>query len=793
MGRYFLPVILLSALALTGCADNGRVEIVRDNWGVPNVFAGTDAGAMYGLGYATAEDRGFQMHYTLRTIQGRLAEVIGRKPHQRRRGVTTIQNDRKMRTFGFHRAAQAVAGRLDDETKSLLQAYCDGVNAYFNRPNAKLDPIFEKYHLTPEPWTIADCIASWWHVGQFFATDGTRDLMSWRKLTGKTPDRMAQRGFVIPELPEGVKRMPPDNLPAVVKREDVTDAWLAKVTKFAADHGIGIKPNAGSPGPKFSHAWVVGGKRTTTGSAVLVSDPQTPVRNPSLFYEYHVAGRTFNARGIGVAGSPVLLIGFTDRVAWGLTALGADQADLFRLKTDRERPDRYFFDGKWLPMTVRTETIKVRGGADVKVRIRETHFGPIVTPFAYPARGDGEVALKRVPVCEPDRETAQAFMPMIRARSARQFAAALPKWRFPTANCVYGDSAGAIGYSVIGAMPMRSRHALNAGRAAHDDAGSKYDWQGYVPQELLPQVAGPKRGFLYTANHRPIETFYPISFGQMTGAGGDTIRSWRLRERLEALERFRPEDVLAIHNDAVNPSRRDVVRLGLHLRDVQKAELSPEAILALEVLGPWHKAGASMQLTAPGASVANELNMFFRMMATPLAQVYGGGESGVSYWLRTATARLDANPKATLDEMEVEFVDRCLSGAMRSAGAKYGRDTSKWDANARAAVERRKLGWYVSLDGFGSVDRANDLSYPPLTCVDGSTILSQGGQCYTQYVPLHDADAARTILPIGNSERLGGEHRTDTMKSWAEGRLHPAPLTRKGVEKVAASRTTLVR
>ena len=93
-----------------------------------------------------------------------------------------------------------------------------------------------------------------------------------------------------------------------------------------------------TPDPKFSHAWVIGGKQTTTGASVLVSDPQTPVWNPSMLYEFHAQGATFNARGMGVAGSPVILIGFNQHVAWGMTALGADQADLFILKTDPDHP-----------------------------------------------------------------------------------------------------------------------------------------------------------------------------------------------------------------------------------------------------------------------------------------------------------------------------------------------------------------------------------------------------------------------------------------------------------------------
>jgi len=294
----------------------GEIEVLRDQWGVPHVFSGTDVGAMYGLGYLTARERGFQMTYSLRII---------------------------------------------------------------------------------------------------FAGDGTRDLLAWR-------------GRVTPRAGQPQPRKPAeswlDDAAAVVQRGDVASDWLRRTEAFCSSHGLGESSAAGDA-PKFSHAWVVGGRRTTTGAAVLVSDPQTPVRNPSLWMEFHVSGQTFNARGIGVPGSPGLLIGFNRRIAWGLTALGADQADLFRLETSPDHPDDYRWDGVWRRMEVRKEKIEVNGGNAVTIAVRETHLGPVVSAFCFRQPGDPEVALKRVPLCEANRDTIQAVFGMMRARSAVEFARAL--------------------------------------------------------------------------------------------------------------------------------------------------------------------------------------------------------------------------------------------------------------------------------------------------------------------------------------------------------------------------------
>lgn len=779
--------VILSGVGISAYAEG--VEVLRDRWGVPHVFADTDAGAFYGLGYATAEDRAFQMTYSLRIVQGRLAEVIG-EVRKLNRDDTSVDHDRKMRTFGFYRSAQRTVERLDPETRELLQAYSDGVNTYFREHRGDLHPLFAGIGLDPEPWTPADSLASWWQFGQFFATDGTRDLIAGRN-EGVDPGvgrgaRGGGRGESAPAVSEDIEPMPPDDGPAVVKRTDVSADWIERVFGYARERGLGGEGTS-EEGPKFSHAWVVGGRRSTTGAAVLVSDPQTPVRNPSLLYEFHIQGATFNARGIGVPGSPIILIGFTDKVAWGVTALGADQADLFQIDTDPEQPDRYRFDGEWRPMTVFRETIRVKGRDPIDFTVRETHLGPVATAFSFARPGEPEVVLKRIPLCEPERETIQGAVAMMRAMDVPAFDAALAGWRFPSVNIVFGDRAGRIGYRAAAAIPIRSREDAGHGRAARPGHRSEQDWREILPYELLPGVIDPPSGFLYSGNHRPIESWYPLPLGAMTGTGGDTQRSWRLRELLEAKDSFSPEEVLAMHFDAVNPARREIVRLGLHLRDELKRDLPEEARLALAHLEPWYRAGASTSLTEAGAELAIELNTFFRFVSTDLARVYGGGESGLAYFLKTATARLDGDPAADLSRLEQDFLERALLGAWQSARQKYGDDPRVWNARAREAVLRRQLGYYESLDGFPALDPGLALRMPALTRLDGGTIGCQTAQSYTQWVPMHDPDQARSILPVGQSERPDRPSRTSTLASWAEGRLHPAPLSRGAVEMLVES------
>ncbi len=785
IGRFYCAAAVLIVATFSSLAEppagSGRIELLRDTWGIPHVFSATDAGAMYGLGYATAQERGFQMVYSLRVIQGRLAEVIGER-QRGNRNETALDNDRKMRTFGWARAAERTAANLDAATRQLVEAYCVGVNDSFATQTqaGTLHPLFKQLQVTPEPWTPADCLLSWWHLAQFFATDGTRDLLAWRNREHPRPDQ-----------PHPPKPGPLwlDDEAAVVQRGDVSDAWLESVGEFCTEHGLGEGSTSGE-GPKFSHAWVVGGRKTTTGSAVLVSDPQTPVRNPSLWMEFHVCGQTFNVRGVGVPGSPGLLIGFNRNVAWGLTALGADQADLFRLDTDLQHPNEYRWNGQWRKMVVRTERIKVKGGADVDLAVRETHLGPVTSAFCFRQPGDPEVALKRVPMCETNRDTIQGVFAMMRAKDGAEFAKAFADWRFPSANCVFGDAGGHIGFAVLGAISLRAKSAPEAGGyIAMPGNGDADDWRGFVPQELLPQVVDPKAGLLFSANHRPIGTFYPIPLGISTGSMGDTIRSWRLRELLTARARFTPQAVLDVHFDTVNPSRRDLVRLGLHLRRTQPAALSEAATNALRVLEPWLNAGASSDLKAEGAALATQISTFFRMMATPVALKFGGGESGLARFLKDAHRRIQADPKVTLDAEEAAFVNDVLAGAWQAVGGRRA-DAPRGRA-AGNPPGPAALGWFESLDGFGSLDAKLDLPASGITDLDGQTIRCQSAQSYTQWVPLDDADAAQTVCPIGHSDRPESPYRTSTLALWQAGQFHAAPLRRAAVEKITVNRALL--
>jgi len=794
--RHFTRDVLLAVcgVSLTSAvaADsepNGSIQLVRDRWGIANVFSNTDEGAMFGLGWAAAEDRAFQMYLHARTMQGRSAEVRGLVTSETSAartgasGATTVAMDRHNRILGFFRRAQNIASNLDDETCAMLNAYCAGVNTFMRRHPERLSHLFEKTSLDPELWTPAHCVAVVWNFGIHFTDDGLNDLKTLHSYEHSGDDR--------PSLANSNTAI---DYGATVQREDVSDEWVNKTWEYVRARGVKPERAVQASTPSMSHAWVVGKSKSSTGAAILHSDPQLRVSNPSQLYSFHISGRTFNVRGVGAAGSPWIIIGFNPHVAWGVTGMPQDSADLFLLKTDASHPNQYEFDGKWRDIRTIRETIVVKGADPVVFERRETHLGPVVTSLASDVRPGEEVVLMRVPLCFDDRETIQACWSMFRAKNVTELDAAMEKWLFPPANMLMGDSQGNIGYRSLGALPLRSPHSPWEGRTAQKGWKSDFLWQEFVPHELKAQCTNPPRGYLASANQRSIASFYPIPSGLTYGGFGG--RSRRLYERMEAREQFTPQDILDVHLDTVNVVKRDVVRLGYHIRDVMQAPLSVNAVKVLRHLEPWHRAGSRMDNRIPGTALMKVMPWVFEKQLDELVTTYASDEyrsagSNLGVWFDMIFARLDKNSTAALNDAEREFIDRILANAWDKAVSTYGPDPSSWHSEAVEQYRQHRLQYYLDLDGFPSLDPALDVPEPDLYDNERLTLLSQQGQSYSQSVSLHDPDAAVTLEPIGPSERPASPYRLSTYQLWAEGKFHPAPLSREAVQKIATQRIDL--
>lgn len=779
-------VAVVGAGPVAGGPDGGRtaavaVHIYRDSHGVPHVKAATDAAALYGLGWATAADRLFEMHVQLWSAQGRMAEFFG---------AAHVEADRQARLFGTWRHAQRVAAGLTGEPGVLLQAYADGVNAYVTAHPGAAAALFGLVHAAPVTWTPAHSIAVWNRFANFFSNSPLGKAAEYYKFW----DLVAQIGLER-AIAAYQPKHPGDPSAAVVQEDDVPPSVLQDIMEYADSLGYGPDGFAawrGNPAqrpanlPSFSHTWAVSGTRTTTGKAVLVGDPQVSLSFPNLLYEWRAAGATFNVRGISPPGAPAPLIGYNQNVAWSLTAAVADNRDLMRLHMTA---GGYVYDNNVLPIVSQPETIKVAGGTDVPVTYRESVWGPVVTKLVE-SRGSDEWALYGIPYAETDRDTFQGALAMMRATSVAALHQATDGWRHPTANLVAADSSGNVFYTLVGAVPVRATASPLGGLIGQEGHSSGLAWQDIIPAQFKPWIMNPPSGWVASANHRVESGWYPLPLG--LAPGGHTIRSASVYENLQALPPVStPAQVFAnTQFDCANVGRRGLVAIATHARDVGAGGLSTATLAAINHLSAWLAAGGLDLTSQSGVGLAMRIDTMFRLTQTgpELNDLYGGGEAGLNLFLSDQLAKIAADPSYVPDPDTIAYLDKALGDAWRQA-VDANPNPQQWDADYAAGPIAKPIYPHFAHPFLVGSPLGTGVKFVPGTvpCADAGTVWSQTGETYTQMVDLSRVDRSLTIMPPGDTEDPAVTTWNSQAAGWLSGTYKPAPLSDSAVNLIKVS------
>ncbi|MEZ4365869.1 MAG: penicillin acylase family protein [Kofleriaceae bacterium] len=527
------------AVAPDGALPATGVDLVRDSRGVPHLYGASLAKAMYGLGYATAQDRLFQMHLRRMTMRGRLAELFAvpaSTPGAAAFNAKLIDSDRAVRTLGYGVHADAIATTLAGDIPALLAAYADGVNAYLTSDAYVRPPVFVDLDLpAPEPWTAADSILAWDWVGYYFSS-ARGDLQE---------ELDAYRCVVLADCAP----QPPCDLPL-----DEAAAVVPVATEWPPGSGMAV-PAVAPPGThairgeveiKASHGWVVHGSRTTTGKPVLVGEPQLALEAPSTWYEAHLAADGVDVRGVGLAGAPGFIVFWNQHVAQTATAGGGDVADLVQLDVADDGLT-HTVDGAPQPIASRQETILVRGGTPVPLTIRTTQYGPIVDGILDDVPAGTSFAARLVEHAVTDSHSIVGGIDAMRATSLATYQDAIAHWATPSINSLYagvdadapaGDE-GHIAYHSLLRIPDRVRQVVDGddltGRFPIDGTSSANVWTTLLGRQWAPHVVDPPAGYLLSGNHLPVGSWYDsVVYAGLAGTG-DTYRSLRVRYRLAEL------------------------------------------------------------------------------------------------------------------------------------------------------------------------------------------------------------------------------------------------------------------
>ncbi|MEV6007466.1 penicillin acylase family protein [Streptomyces sp. NPDC051976] len=528
---------------------SGPVDVMRDGNGIPQIYADTPADLFRAQGFVQAQDRFYEMDVRRHLTSGRLSEMFGKGQ---------VETDAFLRTLNWHGIAQQEYDtKLSATTKQYLQAYTDGVNAYLkDHSGAGLSVEYAALgfvnNYKPQPWTPVDSVA-WLKAMAWDLRDNMQDEIDRALSTSRLSQ--AQIAQLYPAYPYARNRpivdagsvdkttgtYQPASTGGPQGLSNAVNSQLSGISQIIDQMPALLGPAGDGIG---SNSWVVSGKYTTTGEPLLANDPHLAPQLPSLWYQMGLHCRTVSAAcpydvaGYTFSGMPGVIIGHNQDIAWGMTNLGADVTDLY---LEKVTANTYLYDGKQLPFKTHQETIKVAGGKDRTITVRETNNGPVISDrsdeirtlgqnasVANPPGGvnGGYAVALRWTALTPSKSM-DAVFELDRATDFKGFRAAAADFAVPSQNLIYADTKGNIGYQAPGQVPIRQ--AGVDGRYPAPGWDSHYAWTGkYIPFKSMPYEYNPSRGYIVTANQAVIDqSKYPYLLTEDWGYG---TRSQRIND-----------------------------------------------------------------------------------------------------------------------------------------------------------------------------------------------------------------------------------------------------------------------
>ncbi|MDQ8153326.1 MAG: penicillin acylase family protein [Gemmatimonadota bacterium] len=728
---------------------DSAVEVRRDQWGVPHIYARTQHDLFFAQGFVAAQDRLWQMEMWRRAGEGRLAEALG---------PAYVERDRIARALRFRGDWRAEYASYAPDGRAIMEAFVQGVNASIADVTRRgaLPIEFSLLGITPTPWTPDVPLQ---RLAAFsMARNATAEVTRARRLAllGKTLTEQ-----LWPLDPEhALDPVPGFDYAGIDERAVAAMIETAGPITYTAVQG--------------SNNWVVSGAKTATGKPILANDPHRAIQNPSLRYLTHLVGPGWNVIGSGEPGLPGVAIGHNDRVAFGITIVGMDQQDLY-VETVGPCPAGsgrcYLNNGRWKPLRREIDTVRVKGAAPRVLVTEFSEHGPIVGEDTVRHRA---FALKFVGA-EPGTAGYAASLSLDRAQDWVSFKRAAARFKLPTENLVYADVDGNIGWVAAGLMPVRHW----TGTLPVPGTGA-YEWSGFLPFDSLPMAYNPPSGFIATANDNILPSGYtkPLNYEFSAPFRGNRLREVLARENGLTVERFQTLQ----HDDYSMPAAQL-----LPLLQDAAARLGASARPSVQRLVQWDRrlSRDAEQVVWFHAWVdALGDRVFAPRIPAALRSTIGSRWSLPA--LIAAVQRPDAafgdSPSASRDTLLLAALD----DAERAVIKRYGADSTGWRWGLRhTASFPHPVSRAFDLP---AVSRAGDAN--TVNAAGGAGDRQTAGASYREIIDLADWDRSVATSTPGQSGQPGSPHYGDLLPLWGDDKYFPLVFSRKAVE--AATRHTLV-
>jgi penicillin amidase len=720
---------------------DSAVEVRRDRWGVPHIYAKTQHDLFLAQGFVAAQDRLWQMDMWRRQAEGRLAEVLGPRAAER---------DRLSRLFKYRGSMDAEWAAYGPNAREIVGAFVSGVNAYIAQVKDRPPIEFTMLGYAPEPWTIDVPLARVTSLSG--VSNGTNEVLRARLISAVG---LKEAEAVMPTEPTRAL----DPVPGL----DLTGIDNSSLGSFA-----GAYQDVSFQRIEGSNNWVVSGKKTRSGKPILANDPHRAITHPSVRYITHLVGPGWNVIGAGEPASPGVSIGHNERIAFGLTIVGMDQQDVYVEKvgpcqgSGASSPESrcYYHNNAWEPMTTILDTIRVRGESPRVVRLEFTHHGPIVSSDS--ARGRA-IAIRMVGQ-EPGTASYLGSLQLGRARNWRGFQDAMARWRMPSENMIYADVDGNIGWIASGMMPKRRWSGL-----LPVPGDGRFEWSGFVPVSQLPQSYNPASGFIATANNNILPKGYttPIAFDWSA-----SYRVSRIREVLSKRNDFTIADFQALQHDDLSVLARSIVP---HLVSAA-VRLGKRDEPAVKMLASWNyrmtrDAATPLVFEAWAPIVARRA---YVARLSPKAAAVLGTRADYEQLEEYLAAPGGAVSSRGRDSLLLAALDEAVADITK----RYGADTTAWRwGKVHVAELRHPLARSFDLP---PVSRAGDAN--TVFATGGANYRQTAGASYREVIDLGNFDNSVAINVPGQSAQPGSEYYDNLLELWGSDKYFPLVYSRERVE-----------
>jgi penicillin G amidase len=752
---------------------SATVEVIRDEWGVPHIYADNEYDLFFAQGYVHAQDRLWQMEFNRRIASGTLSAAVG---------DSTLGTDIFLRTLGLRRAAARDWAEVDPDARVILEAYADGVNAYIEANRGRLPLEFMILGVDPEPWTPVDTLA--WGKVMSFDLGGNYDfeLLRARIIAELGEDAAGQ--LLPPYAPEG---------PVIIPPEARSYAWL-RGGKF--DGMEALADVLGDAGAKWgSNNWVVHGSRTATGKPLLADDMHLGLNMPSIWYENGLHGGRFDVVGYSFPGVPMIIVGHNARVAWAVTNLGPDVQDFYIEKlNDRDNPTQYEYMGEWRDLEIIPETIVVKDGEPVTIEVLVTWHGPIMNNAIGDLKGAEPLALRWTALEGGRLFRAVTLLNM--AGNWDEFRAALRYWDVPSQNFIYADVDGHIGYQSPGRIPIRAEG--HQGLAPAPGWTGEYEWLGYIPFDELPSVFDPPTGYIATANNKVTPDDYPYHIAYEWAA---PYRAQRITDLLAGDESVTLDDMRNIHSQVYSLPAEALQPYLLAVEPASDLEAA-----ALELAEDWDYC---CDADCAGASIYQVWYQF--MLRNTLGDELGdllSAYEGKQYIHMPMMIEMMSDPDAAwFDDVRTpavetrdDIVARSLSDTVIWLEERFGDKPAQWEWGKLHTMTfiHQPLGQ----SGIGILERifnsktiaarGDSLTVNAASYQFGESFEMTHGASQRMIVDLSNLENSRSIHTTGQSGQAFHTHREDFIDLWQNVEYHPMLFGRPAVEQNAEATLTLI-